>query len=397
MKLAKFLNSLFIKNGFILIDADSNKYKIGNPKKENPITLRLLDKSLHSKLLFHPDLYFGEAYSNGSVVIENGSLTDFLEIAFENIGRGEINNYGMIINKLRGFYKTLTSFNFIKKSKKNVAHHYDISEKLYDLFLDEKRQYSCAYFKDEKNTLEEAQNNKIDHIIKKLKLENDQRVLDIGSGWGTLALEIAKKTKCSVLGITLSENQLQYSKQKAKEMNLENQVDFRLEDYRNLNEKFDRIVSVGMFEHVGKKFYKKYFNTVSKLLSEDGIALIHTIGSINPPRDPQPWINKYIFPGGYTPSLSEVALPIEKSGLILSDIEVLRKHYAHTLRHWKERFLSKKSQVLEMFDEKFFRMWEFYLASCEMAFKWGDQVVFQFQLSKKLDSVPNTRDYIYQQ
>ena len=180
-------------------------------------------------------------------------------------------------------------------------------------------------------------------------------------------------------------------------MNLENQVDFRLEDYRNLNEKFDRIVSVGMFEHVGKKFYKTYFNTVSKLLSEDGIALIHTIGSINPPRDPQPWINKYIFPGGYTPSLSEVALPIEKSGLILSDIEVLRKHYAHTLRHWKERFLSKKSQVLEMFDEKFFRMWEFYLASCEMAFKWGDQVVFQFQLSKKLGSVPNTRDYIYQQ
>jgi len=221
MKLAKFLNSLFIKNGFILIDADSNKYKIGNPKKENPITLKLLDKSLHFKLLFHPDLYFGEAYSNGSVVIENGSLTDFLEIAFENIGRGEINNYGMIINKLRGFYKTLTSFNFIKKSKRNVAHHYDISEKLYDLFLDEKRQYSCAYFKDEKNTLEEAQNNKIDHIIKKLKLENDQRVLDIGSGWGTLALEIAKKTKCSVLGITLSENQLQYSKQKAKEMNLE--------------------------------------------------------------------------------------------------------------------------------------------------------------------------------
>jgi len=273
MKLAKFLNSLFIKNGFILIDADSNKYKIGNPKKENPITLRLLDRSLHSKLLFHPDLYFGEAYSNGSVVIENGSLTDFLEIAFENIGRGEINNYGMIINKLRGFYKTLTSFNFIKKSKRNVAHHYDISEKLYDLFLDEKRQYSCAYFKDEKNTLEEAQNNKIDHIIKKLKLENDQRVLDIGSGWGTLALEIAKKTKCSVLGITLSENQLQYSKQKAKEMNLENQVDFRLEDYRNLNEKFDRIVSVGMFEHVGKKFYKTYFNSVSKLLSESRYQL----------------------------------------------------------------------------------------------------------------------------
>ena len=395
MQLANFLNNLFIKDGFILIDANNIKYKIGNSSKENPIKLKILDKSLHFKLLYHPDLYFGEAYTNGSLIIENGSLTDFLEIAFQNIGRGEVNKYGMIMNKLRGVYRTLTNFNFVKNSKKNVSHHYDISEELYDLFLDKKRQYSCAYFKDENNSLEEAQNNKIDHIIKKLNLKNNQKVLDIGSGWGTLALEIAQKTKCSVLGITLSENQLQYSKKKAKEMNLENQVDFRLIDYRNLDEKFDRIVSVGMFEHVGKNFYNKYFNTVAKLLLEDGAALIHTIGSINPPRDPQPWISKYIFPGGYTPSLSEVIQPIEKSGLIISDIEVLRKHYSHTLRHWKERFLSKKIQVLDMFDEKFFRMWEFYLASCEMAFKWGDQVVFQLQLTKKLTSVPNTRDYIY--
>ena len=281
MKLAKFLNSLITKNGFILIDANGNKFKIGNPVKENPITLKIFDKSLHFKLLYHPDLYFGEAYTNGSILIENGTLTDFLEIAFENIGRGEINNYGMLMNKLKGIYKKLTNFNFVKNSRKNVAHHYDISEKLYDLFLDEKRQYSCAYFEDEKNTLEEAQNNKINHIIKKLNLKNDLRVLDIGSGWGTLALDIAKKTKCSVLGITLSENQLQYSKQKAKEMNLENQVDFRLTDYRNLNEKFDRVVSVGMFEHVGKEFYKKYFNTVSKLLSENG-CLLYTSPS---PRD----------------------------------------------------------------------------------------------------------------
>ena len=193
MKLAKFLNSLFSKNGFILIDANGNKFKIGNPVKENPITLKILDKSLHFKLLYHPDLYFGEAYTNGSILIENGTLTDFLEITFENIGRGEINNYGMLMNKLKGIYKKLTNFNFVKNSRKNVAHHYDISEKLYDLFLDEKRQYSCAYFEDEKNTLEEAQNNKINHIIKKLNLKNDLRVLDIGSGWGTLALDIAKK------------------------------------------------------------------------------------------------------------------------------------------------------------------------------------------------------------
>ena len=197
------------------------------------------------------------------------------------------------------------------------------------------------------------------------------------------------------MGITLSENQLQHSIDKVKKLNLENQVRFKLLDYRELEEKFDRIVSVGMFEHVGRKFYNKYFNKVSDLLKDDGVALIHTIGSSNPPRDPHPWITKYIFPGGYTPSFSQIAKPIEKSGLVISDIEVLRMHYSHTLRHWKERFLGNREQVLELFDKKFFRMWEFYLAGCEMAFKWGDQVVFQLQLTKNFTSVPNTRDYIY--
>ncbi len=396
MKLINFLNKLIKKDGFVLIDANKNKYTIGKPLKPNPIILKIQDKKLHYKLLLHPDLYFGEAYTNGSIVIENGSLTEFLEIALENIGRGEINFYSRALNQIKGFYRTFTNFNLIKKSKKNVAHHYDISEKLYDFFLDKKRQYSCAYFKNENDTLEQAQENKINHIIKKLNLKPNQRVLDIGSGWGTLAMEIAKQSKCEVVGITLSENQLKYSKKKAKELNLENQLDFRLIDYRQLNEKFDRIVSVGMFEHVGRKFYQTYFNKVSKLLTDDGVALIHTIGSSMPPRNPHPWITKYIFPGGYTPSLSEVSSPIEKSGLMVSDIEVLRMHYAHTLRNWKERFLSKKNQVLEMFDERFFRMWEFYLVGCEMAFKWGDQVVFQFQLTKKNTSTPNTRDYIYQ-
>jgi len=395
MKLVSFLNSLFKHDGFELIDSNSKKYVIGKPYKEKPISLRLLDQKLMQKLLLYPDLYFGEAYMDGSLVIENGNITEFLDLAFKNIGRGNINSYGAVIKKLRGTYRYLTSFNKIAKSKENVAHHYDISEKLYDLFLDENRQYSCAYFKNENDTLEQAQNNKIHHIIKKLNIQPNQKVLDIGSGWGTLALAIAKETQASVTGITLSENQFKYSKNKAKEMNLSNKVDFKLIDYRQLNEKFDRVVSVGMFEHVGRKFYRTYFNKVFKLLNERGIALIHTIGSSMPPRDPQPWIQKYIFPGGYTPSLSEVANPIENSGLIVSDIEVLRMHYAHTLRNWKERFLSKKDIVLDMFDEKFFRMWEFYLASCEMAFKWGDQVVFQFQLSKDNSSVPNTRDYIY--
>ena len=395
MKLVDFLNTLIKDDGFLLIDANKNKHLIGKPKKEIPITLRILDKSLHTKLLLLPDLYFGEAYTNGSVVIENGTLTEFLDLALKNIGRGETNSFNAAINKIRGSYRFLTNFNLKKKSKSNVAHHYDISEKLYDLFLDEKRQYSCAYFKKDNDTLEEAQKNKIDHIIKKLNLKPNQKVLDIGSGWGTLALEIAKKSKCEVIGVTLSENQYKFSVEKAKDNGLENQVQFRLTDYRDLNEKFDRIVSVGMFEHVGRKFYSTYFNSVSKLLNEDGVALIHTIGSVNPPRDPHPWITKYIFPGGYTPSLSEVVKPIENSGLMLADLEVWRMHYCHTLRNWKERFLSKREQVLEMFDEKFLRMWEFYLAGCEMAFKWGDQVVFQFQLTKKLTSVPNTRDYIY--
>ncbi len=395
MKLIEFLNNLFKEDGFLLIDANKNQHLIGNPKKEKPITLKILDKNLHSKLLLLPDLYFGEAYTNGSVIIENGTLTEFLDLALKNIGRGETNKYNLVINKLRGTYRFLTNFNVKKKSKSNVAHHYDISEKLYDLFLDKKRQYSCAYFKNDGDSLEQAQNNKIEHIIKKLNLKPNQKVLDIGSGWGSLAIEIAKKSQCEVLGITLSENQLQHSIEKAKKDGLENQVQFRLADYRDLNEKFDRIVSVGMFEHVGRKFYNTYFNSVYKLLNDDGVALIHTIGSVNPPRDPQPWITKYIFPGGYTPSLSEVVKPIEKSGLMLSDVEVWRMHYAHTLRHWKDRFLSKREEVLEMFDEKFLRMWEFYLAGCEMAFKWGDQVVFQMQLIKKHSAAPNTRDYIY--
>ena len=395
MYLSRFLEKLFKKDGFVLVDANSTRYIIGKPERENPIIIKLLDKKLHYKLLLFSDLYFGEAYTDGSIVIENGTLTDFLDLVMKNIRRKETNIFNEIINNIRGTYRFLTNFNLISKSKNNVAHHYDVSEKLYDLFLDSKKQYSCGYFKNDNDSLETAQNNKIEHIIKKLNLKSNQKILDIGSGWGTLAIEIAQKTQCEVLGITLSKNQLEYSNNKAKELNLENQVQFKLLDYRELDEKFDRIVSVGMFEHVGRKFYKKYFNKISKLLNKDGIALIHTIGSVNPPRDPHPWITKYIFPGGYTPSLSEVVAPIEKSGLIISDLEVLRMHYSHTLRHWKERCISNKSKILEMFDEKFFRMWEFYLTSCELAFKLGDQVVFQFQLTKDLTTAPTTRDYIY--
>ncbi len=395
MQLVKFLNKLFTKGGFILEDAYGKEHVIGKPASEKPIKLKIHNKSLHYKLLLYPDLYFGEAYTDGSITIEGGELSNFLDIALENIGRRETNTFSEFFNKFRGSYRYLTNFNFIKKSKMNVAHHYDISDDLYFLFLDPLRQYSCAYFKNEKETLEQAQENKINHIIKKLNIRPNQRVLDIGSGWGSLAIEIAKKAKCQVTGITLSENQFEYSKKRVKELNLGNQVEFKLIDYREVKEKFDRIVSVGMFEHVGRKFYKTFFKKVSEILNDNGIALLHTIGSVNPPRDPHPWITRYIFPGGYTPSLSEVAGPIEKSGLIVSDIEVLRMHYAHTLRNWKERFKKNKEKVVQMFDERFFRMFEFYLSSCEMAFKHGDQVVYQFQLTKKLTTAPSTRDYIY--
>jgi cyclopropane-fatty-acyl-phospholipid synthase len=395
MQLARFLNRLFKKDGFILIDAETKQYIIGSPENKNPIKIKLLDKKLHYKLLFRPDLYFGEAYSDGNIIIENGSLTDFLDLALMNIGRSELNFFSQLLNKLSGTYRYLTNFNFIKKSKMNVAHHYDLSDGLYDLFLDPKKQYSCAYFKNENDSLETAQNNKIQHIIKKLNIKPNQKILDIGCGWGSLVIDIAKSINCVVTGITLSKNQFNYCVKKAKELNLENQVTFKLVDYRQLNEKYDRIVSIGMFEHVGRKFYKNYFKQIEKLLSKDGISLIHTIGSVNPPRDPHPWITKYIFPGGYTPSLSEVTAPIEKAGLVVSDIEVLRMHYSYTLRNWKENCIANKEKIIQMFDEKFFRMWEFYLTSCESAFKWGDQVVYQFQLTKNYTSTPTTRDYIY--
>ncbi len=395
MQLVKFLNKLFKKGGFILEDAYGEEHVVGSPNLQKSIKLKIHDKKLHYKLLLYPDLYLGEAYTDGSITIEGGNLSDFLDMALKNLGRQETNIFGKIFNKLTGSYRYLTNFNFIKKSRMNVAHHYDISDELYSLFLGPSRQYSCAYFNDENETLEQAQQNKIDHIIKKLHIQPNQKVLDIGTGWSHLAIEIAKKCKCQVTGITLSENQFKYGKQKIKELNLGNQVEIKMMDYRQVKEKYDRIVSVGMFEHVGRKFYKSFFNTVFKILNENGIALLHTIGSVNPPRDPHPWMTRYIFPGGYTPSLSEVVGPIEKSGLIVSDIEVLRTHYAHTLRHWKERFINNKDKVLKMFDEKFFRMFEFYLSSCEMAFKHGDQVVYQLQLTKTLNASPSTRDYIY--
>jgi len=398
MILARLLSKIFKKNGIILVDANDQKYICGQPDLKKPMTLKLLKRDLNWKLFINPDLNFPEAYMRGEILIENGSLLDFLNMVFENVGRKEFNTYGYIIKKIFHTWRFISNYNLPKKSKKNVKHHYDIGEDLYDLFLDKKfRQYSCAYFLKDNESLEEAQQNKINHIIKKLNLKPGQKVLDIGCGWGGMAFEIAKQSQCEVTGISLSENQINYCKKKAKELKLDNQVNFELCDYREVKDKFQRIVSVGAFEHFGKKFYKTFFKKIKNIMTDDGICLLHTIGSVDAPGPVQPFIQKRIFPGGVIPSLSEMMKPIEKTGLILADCETLIHHYDKTLKIWLERFLQNKEKAKNLYDKEFVRMWEFYLASCSAAFKFRDLVVYQLQLVKNFTAPPsNRRNYIYQ-
>jgi len=398
MMLARLLSKIYQKKGIILIDARGQKYICGKPDLNNPITIKLLKNDLNWKLVLNPDLNFPEAYMRGNIIIENASLLEFLNLTFENIGRKEITTYGYILKKIFHSWINITNFNFPGRSKKNVKHHYDIGEDLYDLFLDKKhRQYSCAYFLRENESIEDAQQNKINHIIKKLNLKPGQKVLDIGCGWGHMAFEIARQSQCEVTGISLSENQIKYAKEKAKELNLDNQVNFELCDYRKVKGKFDRIVSVGAFEHFGKKFYKIFFKRIKDIMTDEGICLLHTIGSIDEPGPAQPFIQKYIFPGGIVPSLSDMIVPIEKTGLILSDCETLIHHYDKTLKAWLDRFLQNKEKAKFMHNKEFVKMWEFYLASCSAAFKFRDLVVYQLQLVKKFTATPsNRRNYMYQ-
>ena len=398
MLLAKLLSKIFKKNGVILIDADEQKYICGKPNFENPLTIKLHKKNLNWKLALSPDTNFPEAYIKGDIEIENGSLLDFLNMAFENIGRNEITKSAYVLKKIMHVWRFLTNYNVPTKAKKDIKHHYDIGEDLYDLFLDKKhRQYSCAYFLNEKETLEEAQQNKINHIIKKLDLRPNQKVVDIGCGWGGMAFEIARQSRCEVTGISLSENQINYCKNKAKELKLDNQVNFELLDYREVKQKFQRVVSVGAFEHFGKKFYKTFFKKINNIMTEDGICLLHTIGSVEPPGPTQPFIQKRIFPGGVFPSLSDLVNPIEKTGLIIADCETLIHHYDQTLKAWLGRFMKNKDKAKNLYDKEFVRMWEFYLASCSAAFKFRDLVVYQLQLVKSFTSPPsNRRNYIYQ-
>jgi len=396
--LARLLSKIYKKGGIILIDSGGQKYICGKPDLNKPITVKLLNKNLNWKLLLNPDLNFPEAYVRGEIQITNASLIEFLNLTFENIGRGEINAFGYTIKKFLHGWRYLTNYNLPGRSKKNVKHHYDIGEELYDLFLDKKhRQYSCAYFSKEDESLEDAQQNKINHIIKKLNLKPGKKVLDIGCGWGGMAFEIARQTQCEVKGISLSENQIKYCKNKAKELKMDNQVHFELCDYRKIKDKYDRVVSVGAFEHFGKKFYKTFFKKVKNILNDDGICLLHTIGSVDSPSSPQTWIQKRIFPGGIVPSLSDMVVPIEKTGLIISDCETLIHHYDKTLKAWHDRFMKNKEKAKYMYNKEFVRMWEFYLASCSAAFKFRDLVVYQLQLVKKFTAPQsNRRNYMYQ-
>ena len=393
--LIKFLKKLIKDKSFLLTDHNNNDHQIGKYDVGNQITLRILNKKLYSKLILCPGLYFGEGYMTGDIEIRNGTVSDFLEIVLQNVGnKSSIFQEGCIkksYSKIKNFLKK----NNIINSRKNVAHHYDISDDLYKLFLDKRMQYSCAYFNNNNDSLELAQNNKINFIIRKLKIDSSCKILDIGSGWGGLSIEIAKQTGAKVLGITLSENQLEYSKKEANKNNLNHLVKFKLLDYRDVEGQYDRIVSVGMFEHVGKEFYATFFDKINNLLEDNGFALLHTIGSLSPPGPVEPWITKYIFPGGYIPTVSEIAPAIERSKLILNDLEILRTHYAKTLNLWKNNFLDNKEFVLKMFNEEFVRMWEYYLASCQYSFVYNRNVVFHAILSKKLSSVPVTRDYMY--
>lgn len=387
----------FIKAGaldVILPDGRKRHYQGRLPGPAATIHVRT-EKALKS-LLLNSGLAFGEGWMDGEIVAVGCTLEDVLNVLMLNI-----HDSHHLLSKLEEKARFVTRFfrqwNNQRRSRSNVAHHYDLNGALYDLFLDEDRQYSCAYFTSDDMTLEEAQLAKKRHIAAKLRLDRPGlEVLDIGCGWGGLALTLAKEYGAKVTGITLSREQLQVAQQRAREAGLEGQVQFLLLDYRKLNRKFDRIVSVGMFEHVGIGQYDVFFRTVRKALKSDGIALIHSIGRMDCPGSTNPWLDKYIFPGGYSPALSEVLPSIERAGLWMTDCEILRLHYAKTIRIWRERFAANRDKILALYDERFCRMFEFYLTGAELSFRLQGHMNFQIQLSPDLNAVTLTRDYLYQ-
>jgi cyclopropane-fatty-acyl-phospholipid synthase len=345
------------------------------------------------RLALNPDLALGEAYMEQGLVIEQGDLWTLLELIGRNLGQYR-DPPKLVMRALTHVGRLTQQWNDRRASRRNVAHHYDLSYELYRRFLDKDMQYSCAYFARPDMTLEEAQFAKKTHIAAKLMIQPGHRVLDIGCGWGGMGLELAGRYGAKVSGVTLSKEQLAIAQSRAREAGLEERADFSLTDYRDVKGPFDRIVSVGMFEHVGAPNFRTYFQQVARLLTDDGVALIHTIGRRTGPGLTQPWIAKYIFPGGYIPALSEMSAAIEDAGLWITDVEIQRLHYAETLKAWRERFMAQRDEIVALYDERFCRMWEFYLAISELGFRYGISNVFQVQLSKRVDAVPITRDYM---
>tara|TARA_Y100000748_G_scaffold242129_1_gene206354 strand:+ start:3507 stop:4691 length:1185 start_codon:yes stop_codon:yes gene_type:complete len=386
------LKKILKKGHLVWIKPNGLVFEYGD-KTGTPIKMITTNDFSEMKMMLNPSLHFGESYMNASLVLEEGTIHDLLKLIFINSG-SNADHWVMKIDKIiRAIRNKIVSSNYILKSKNNVAHHYDLSDKLYDLFLDKDRQYSCAYFNSPNDTLEQAQMNKKELIAKKLLLEEDQSVLDIGSGWGGMASYLSKRSNVNVKGVTLSEEQFAYSKQRKIDESLD-KVEYALQDYRKVEQSYDRIVSVGMFEHVGTPHYQEFFNKVYELLNEKGVALIHTIGRIDQPTTNDSWIEKYIFPGGYIPALSEVMQRVEKSGLITTDIQVLKFHYAETLKRWRYNFYDNLDKVKELYDEKFCRMWDFYLSSSQASFEESTLVIYQLQLSKDKKTVPDSRDYL---
>ncbi len=358
------------------------------------VAIRLHDRALHWKLVARPRLYLPEAFTDGTLTIEEGSLYDLVDLLALNL---EALPEGLLSRLLNGsftFWRRVHQYNPLYRARQNVAHHYDLSDQLYELFLDKDRQYSCAYFHDQVDDLDTAQLDKKRHIAAKLVIRPGQKVLDIGSGWGGLALYLARECGAEVTGLTLSVEQHRVATRRAAAARLSDRVSFHLRDYREEEGQYDRIVSVGMFEHVGINHYGTFFAKVKSLLAPDGVALLHAIGRMDGPASTHPWLRKYIFPGGYAPALSEVVPVVERLRLWITDIEILRLHYAETLREWRRRFEQNRDRLRAIYDERFCRMWEMYLVGSEIAFRRGGHLVFQMQLAKSIDTLPLTRDYM---
>jgi cyclopropane-fatty-acyl-phospholipid synthase len=391
-RLLHLLLGHFIRRGNFRVTTSRGTILTFGDGSGKPVAIRFASRAAEWAILRDPELTFGETYMDGSLTVEQGTIADVLEIV---LGQPvEAPRWSRLQWLLRYLRRRWSQFNPRRRSRQNVAHHYDLDGRLYSLFLDADRQYSCGYFESPDQSLDDAQLAKKRHLAAKLLLKPNQRVLDIGCGWGGLALYLAELTGVSVTGVTLSQEQFGVATSRAAEKNLSDKAQFRLQDYRDIGEKFDRIVSVGMFEHVGVNHYNTFFQKCAEMLKDDGVMVLHSIGRSEGPSITNPWIAKYIFPGGYIPAVSEVMEAIQRSGLLICDLEILRLHYAETLKAWRERFLAHRDEVERIYDQRFVRMWEFYLASSEMAFREQNMMVMQYQLTKRQGVVPMTRDYI---